>query len=223
TTCAPRCGSRRSPISAACGSTPTTASASARTVPPTSRSSTTRRCGRSRTCSSSAQGTPTRRCGRGGSPSRTGTDRRPSPSPATRQNVPALDRGRYASAEGTRRGAYVLNPDVQRPDIALLATGSELHLIVAAEGLLQRRGIRARLVSMPCWELFDEQPASYRDEVLPPTLAPRLAVEAGVSLGWPRWIPPRRALLTLHRHRASAPRGPVMRALGLTPGHVAPP
>ena len=146
---------------------------------------------------------------------------RPTALALTRQNVPTLDRGRYASAEGTRRGAYVLNPDVQRPDIALLATGSELHLIVAAEGLLQRRGIRARLVSMPCWELFDEQTASYRDEVLPPTLAPRLAVEAGVSLGWHRWIAPRGDLLTLDRYGASAPGDRVMRELGFTAEHVA--
>jgi transketolase len=146
---------------------------------------------------------------------------RPTVLALTRQSVPTLDRGRYAPAEGTRRGAYVLNPELERPDIVLLATGSELHLIVDAQALLERRGVRARLVSMPCWQLFDEQPAAYRDEVLPPDLAPRLAVEAGASLGWHRWIAPRGDLLTLDRFGASAPGDRAMAELGFTAAHVA--
>ena len=131
---------------------------------------------------------------------------RPTVLALTRQNVPTLDRGRFASRRGrSSRGAYVLNPEVDRPDLVLLATGSELQLIVAAEKLLAAQGIRARLVSMPCWELFDEQPAAYRDEVLPPTVGPRLAVEAGVSLGWHRWVGPRGDVLALDRFGASAP------------------
>jgi transketolase len=115
----------------------------------------------------------------------------------------------------------VLNPDVRDPQLLLMATGSEVHLIVAAEAALSRRGIRARLVSMPCWELFDEQPAEYRDQVLPPGLDARLAVETGVSLGWHRWIGRRGDLLTLDRFGASAPGGKLMTELGFTAEHVA--
>jgi transketolase len=146
---------------------------------------------------------------------------RPTALALTRQNVPTLDRGRFASAEGLRRGAYVLNPDVEQPDVVLMATGSELGLIVAAESLLAGRGIRARLVSMPCWELFDEQDAAYRDAVLPPGLGARLAVEAGVSLGWHRWVGSRGALVTLDRFGASAPGSRVMAELGFTAERVA--
>jgi transketolase len=146
---------------------------------------------------------------------------RPTALALTRQNVPTLDRGRFASAEGLRRGAYVLNPDVEQPDVVLMATGSELGLIVAAESLLAGRGIRARLVSMPCWELFDEQDAAYRDAVLPPALGARLAVEAGVSLGWHRWVGSHGALVTLDRFGASAPGSRVMAELGFTAERVA--
>jgi transketolase len=146
---------------------------------------------------------------------------RPTALALTRQNVPTLDRSRFAPADGLRRGAYVLNPDLDRPDVLLMATGSELGLIVEAEALLARQGVRARLVSMPCWELFDEQDGGYRDQVLPPSLPARLAVEAGVSLGWHRWIGARGALLTLDRFGASAPASRVIKELGFTTEHVA--
>ena len=146
---------------------------------------------------------------------------RPTVLALTRQNVPTLDRSAYAAADGLTRGAYVLNPGVARPDVILLATGSEVQHIVAAEQGLARQGVQARLVSMPCWELFDEQPADYRDSVLPPSVAPRLAVEAGVSLGWHRWVGPRGATLSVDRFGASAPGSDVMRALGFTAENVA--
>jgi len=146
---------------------------------------------------------------------------RPTVLALTRQNVPTLDRSAYATADGLTRGAYVLNPGVARPDVILLATGSEVQHIVAAEQGLARQGVQARLVSMPCWELFDEQPADYRDSVLPPSVAPRLAVEAGVSLGWHRWVGPRGATLSVDRFGASAPGSDVMRALGFTAENVA--
>ncbi len=139
----------------------------------------------------------------------------------TRQNVPTLDRSRLASAAGVRQGAYVLNPGVAEPHVLLLASGSEIHLAVAAVTLLAARGIRARVVSMPCWELFEEQPAAYRDAVLPPGIGARVAVEAGVGLGWHRWVGPRGDLVTLDRFGASAPAGRLMQDFGFTPEHVA--
>ncbi len=146
---------------------------------------------------------------------------RPTVLALTRQNVPTLDRNRLAPADGVRRGAYVLNPDCERPDVLLMATGSELGLIVQAEGLLASKGIRARLVSMPCWELFEEQDDDYRNTVLPPGLTARLAVEAGVPLGWHRWVGARGALVTLDRFGASAPAPRLMTELGFTAARVA--
>jgi len=146
---------------------------------------------------------------------------RPTALALTRQNVPTLDRTAYAPADGLVRGAYVLNPGVSRFDVVLIATGSEVQHIVAAAELLARRGVQARLVSMPCWELFDEQPADYRDRVLTPSVGARMAVETGVSLGWHRWVGPRGATLTLDRFGASAPGADVMRAFGFTAENVA--
>jgi transketolase len=132
----------------------------------------------------------------------------------TRQNVPTLDRTRFAPATGLGRGAYVLNPDVAKPAVVLIATGSEVQYIVAAEAVLASRGIAARLVSMPCWKLFEEQSADYRDAVLPPDVGARVAVETGVSLGWHRWVGPRGRLVTMDRFGASAPGPEVAKQLG---------
>ena len=130
---------------------------------------------------------------------------RPTALALSRQNLPVLDRARFAPAEGLKQGAYVLNPAVDRPQVILMATGSEVALVVAAADVLARSGIRARIVSMPCWELFDEQPDSYHTAVLPPSVAKRLAVEAGVSFGWHKWIGASGATHTLDRFGASAP------------------
>jgi transketolase len=146
---------------------------------------------------------------------------RPTALVLTRQNVPTLDRRVLAPADGVRRGAYVLNPRVDRFRGLLMATGSEVSLIVAAEALLRERGVLVRLVSLPCWELFDEQPSTYRDAVFPPDVTARLAVEAGVSLGWSRFTGPRGATLTLDRFGASAPGDRVYRELGFTAEAVA--
>ncbi|HWP66569.1 MAG TPA: transketolase [Candidatus Limnocylindria bacterium] len=147
--------------------------------------------------------------------------RRPTALVLTRQNVPTLDRTTLASPETLRRGGYVLNPQVTRFAAILMATGSEVHLIVEAEELLRQRGHTVRLVSLPCWELFDEQPADYRDAVLPPDVPVRVAVEAGASLGWSRFTGPRGATITLDRFGASAPGERVYRELGFTPEAVA--
>jgi transketolase len=143
---------------------------------------------------------------------------RPTAMALTRQNVPTLDRSAYASAEGLARGAYVLNPRaaVVPPDVILIATGSEVQLIVAAEPLLARKGIAARLVSMPCWELFEEQSAEYRESVLPKAMTARLAVEMGSSLGWERWTGSDGATVTLDHFGASAPGEVLIKEFGFT-------
>jgi transketolase len=141
---------------------------------------------------------------------------RPTALVLTRQNVPTLDRTVFASAEGTVRGAYVLNPAASQPDVILMATGSEVVLIVEAEKQLAAKGIRARLVSMPCWELFEEQAADYRESVLPDAVTARIAVEAGVSLGWHKWIGGKGTLVTLDHYGASAPAPKLMEEFGFT-------
>jgi transketolase len=146
--------------------------------------------------------------------------KRPTVLALTRQNVPTLDRAAYASAEGLLRGAYVLNPTLDRPDLLLLATGSEVQLIVAAEKLLAARGVRARLVSMPCWELFGAQPPAYRDEVLPPAVRARLSVESGVTLGWERWVGRDGDTIGIDRFGASAPGDKLLKEFGFTAEHV---
>jgi transketolase len=145
---------------------------------------------------------------------------RPTALALTRQNLPTLDRSELAPAENLRRGAYVLNPRVENPDILLLGTGSEVQLLVAAVKTLGEKGVRARVVSMPCWELFDEQAAEYRESVLPRRVTARLAVETGVSLGWHRWVGPAGATLTLDRFGASAPGGVILQKLGFTAENV---
>jgi len=139
----------------------------------------------------------------------------------TRQNVPVFDRTELAPAEGLRRGAYILADTPGRPDVILIATGSELQVALGARDLLAAEGIAARVVNMPSWELFDEQPRDYRDAVLPPDVTARLAVEAGVSQGWQRYVGPAGDVVALDRFGASAPYQVLMREFGFTPEHVA--
>src|SRR5213593_4467771 len=152
-----------------------------------------------------------------------GNRNRPTVLALTRQAVPTLDRSVYGSAEGLTRGAYVLNvrsESSRQPDIILIATGSEVQLIVTAEGRLAARGVKVRLVSMPCGELFEEQTPEYRESVLPSSVTTRLAVEAGRSLGWERWVGPGGAIIALDRYGASAPGDVVMKELGFTADRV---
>jgi transketolase len=134
----------------------------------------------------------------------------------TRQHVPTLDRGEYAPAEGLWRGAYVLNPGETAPELILIGTGSEVSLVVGAERVLRERGVRARIVSMPSWELFAAQDEAYRESVLPSSVTARLAVEAGRSIGWERWVGPRGDILAVDRFGASAPGDVVMKEYGFT-------
>ncbi len=145
---------------------------------------------------------------------------RPTVLALSRQNVPTLDRSTFASAEGLLKGAYVLNPQVQSPDVILIGTGSEVQHIVAAEKTLAEKGMKARLVSMPCWELFEEQSAEYRESVLPSSVTARLAVETGVSLGWHKWIGEKGGTVTLDRYGGSAPGGVLMKQFGFTAENV---
>lgn len=139
----------------------------------------------------------------------------------TRQSVPTLDRSQFAAADGLRRGAYILaDPAQGDPHMILIASGSEVGLIVAARQLLQERNIAVRLVSMPCWELFDAQPQDYRDSVLLPSVHVRLAVEAGVTQGWHRYVGDRGDAIGVDRFGASAPGPVVMREYGFTVDHV---
>jgi transketolase len=138
----------------------------------------------------------------------------------TRQNVPVLDSGALPISSGVRRGAYVLEAGGDKPDILLLATGSEVHLALEASKQLAGKGIKARVISMPCWELFLEQPQSYRDEVLPPGIRKRLAIEAGVTLGWWRWAGNEGDVIGIDRFGASAPGNVVMEKYGFSVDNV---
>ncbi|HSD18853.1 MAG TPA: transketolase [Anaeromyxobacter sp.] len=139
----------------------------------------------------------------------------------TRQNVPVLDRSRYAPASGLARGAYVLAdaPD-GRPELLLVATGSEVHLAVAAHEALAAEGVRVRVVSMPSWELFEQQPADYRASVLPPQVKARLAVEQASTLGWDRYVGSGGAVIGMHTFGASAPLRELQRKFGFTPDAI---
>jgi transketolase len=140
----------------------------------------------------------------------------------TRQAVPTLDRAKYAPAELLKRGAYVLNAEdgEANPDVILIASGSEVGLIVEAEPILRRAGVRPRLISMPSWRLFEEQPVEYRESVLPAAVTARLAVEAGSPLGWERWTGLEGAIIGVDRFGASAPGEIVMKEYGFTIDHV---
>jgi len=144
----------------------------------------------------------------------------------TRQKVPIIDRTKYAAASGLRRGAYVLaeaensSGKSEVPQLILLATGSEVSLTLAARETLQQEGIPTRVVSLPCWELFAEQSQEYRDEVLPPSVTARLAVEAGVALGWERYVGLAGDVIALDRFGGSAPGDVALRELGFTVENV---
>jgi transketolase len=139
----------------------------------------------------------------------------------SRQNVPTLDRAKFASAEGVQRGAYVLaDLGGVEPRLILLATGTEVSLIIGAGEKLAEEGIPVRLVSFPSWELFAEQDEAYRHSVLLPGVTARLAVEAGVRQGWERWVGDRGAILSLDRFGASAPYKAIFDHFGYTVENV---
>jgi transketolase len=134
----------------------------------------------------------------------------------TRQGVPVIDRVTYAPASGLTKGAYVLADADGTPDVILIATGSEVSLALEAREILSREGVDARVVSMPSWELFEAQPQEYKDSVLPPEVTARLAIEAGVTLGWDRYVGPQGAMHGIDHFGASAPYKVLMEQWGFT-------
>ena len=140
----------------------------------------------------------------------------------SRQALPTLDRTKFAPASGVAHGGYVLaEGEGGKPDVILLATGSEVHLALAAREELQADGISARVVSMPCWELFDRQSQQYREEVLPPSVKARVAVEQASTLGWDRYVGDHGAVVGMHTFGASAPLKQLLVKFGFTPDRVA--
>ncbi|MDT8388388.1 MAG: transketolase C-terminal domain-containing protein, partial [Thiogranum sp.] len=139
----------------------------------------------------------------------------------SRQGLPTLDRRRYAPADGLRRGAYLLSDAADgKPELILIASGSEVGLIVAAAERLQGEGVAVRLVSMASWELFEAQSQAYRDSVLPPSIPARLAVEAGATQGWHRYVGDRGDVLGVDHFGASAPGPEMLHRYGFTVENV---
>lgn len=139
----------------------------------------------------------------------------------TRQKIPILDRSRYSSAEGVSLGGYILNGiEHGQPDLIVMSSGSEVHLMVAAGALLAERGVKVRLVSMPSWELFALQSKQYRDHVLPPSVTTRLAVEAGVAQGWHQFVGDEGDVIAVEQFGASAPGEEMLKRYGFTVSNV---
>jgi transketolase len=140
----------------------------------------------------------------------------------TRQDVPVLDRSRYASATGLRRGGYVLaDAEGGDPEAILIATGSEVALALGAHEELGAEGVRSRVVSLPCWELFDRQDQAYRDEVLPPAVTARVSIEEASTIGWDRYVGSGGVKIGMHTFGTSAPLKDVQTKFGFTPDRVA--
>ncbi|WP_456463545.1 transketolase [Persephonella sp.] len=137
----------------------------------------------------------------------------------TRQNVPVLDPDKYPISEGVKKGAYILE-DAENPDLILIGTGSEVHVCLGAKDILEREGIKVRVVSMPSWELFFRQPDDYKREVLPEDL-PKVAVESGSSLGWKEIVGDKGIVIGMEGFGASAPGNELMERFGFTPENVA--
>jgi len=139
----------------------------------------------------------------------------------SRQNLVTLDRSVYKSASNLAKGAYVLaDLGGDKPQIILMASGSEVEIIVQAGSLLSAEGINVRLVSFPSWELFKAQSQSYKDSVLPPSISARIAVEAGVSMGWEQWVGSKGQIIAIDRFGASAPYKTLLKEYGFTPDNV---
>jgi len=138
----------------------------------------------------------------------------------SRQNLPVLDRENLAPASGVRRGGYVLWDTVATPEVIIMSTGSEVPIALEAGKLLREKGIKARIVSLPSWELFDAQPSKYRETVLPKSIKARISIEAGSPLGWERYVGDSGVVIGIPRFGSSAPGNVIYEKLGLTAQHV---
>jgi transketolase len=139
----------------------------------------------------------------------------------SRQAIPTLDRTKYASAAGVAKGAYVLaDAPGGKPDVILMASGTEVYLCVDAYEKLKAEGVNARVVSMPSWEIFEKQDAAYKESVLPSNVTARLSVELAATLGWERYVGPKGQMLGMHRFGASAPWKDLQKKFGFTPDAV---
>jgi transketolase len=139
----------------------------------------------------------------------------------TRQNVPTLDRARYAPASGLRRGGYVISdPELGPATVIIIATGSEVSLALLAQEQLAKDGVKVRVVSLPCWEAFEAQDRDYQASVLPRHIEARVSIEAGTTFGWSRYVGDRGVSIGLDRYGASAKGNVVMKELGFTPENV---
>jgi transketolase len=134
----------------------------------------------------------------------------------TRQNLPTLDRTKYAAASGVAKGAYVLADSPGKLDVILLGTGSEVSLCVDAYEKLKAEGVKARVVSMPCWEIFDQQDATYKESVLPSDVTARVSVEMAATFGWERYTGSKGRNIGMHRFGASAPLKDLLKYFGFT-------
>ncbi len=139
----------------------------------------------------------------------------------SRQKLDVLDRNRYAHADGLKHGAYILSDvDDGTPDGIIIATGSEVHIALEAQEMLKEDGIKARVVSMPCWEIFQGETQAYKESVLPPDITARVSVEAGITLGWERWIGSKGTALGITGYGASAPGDVNMEKYGFVPASI---
>jgi transketolase len=139
----------------------------------------------------------------------------------SRQLLPTLDRSKYAAASGVARGAYVLaDAPHGRPEVILIASGSEVSLAAQAHATLVGGGILCRLVSMPSWDIFEHEPQSYRDSVLPPDVTTRVAIEQASTFGWERYVGAKGAVIGMQTFGASAPLKALQQEFGFTADHV---
>jgi transketolase len=139
----------------------------------------------------------------------------------TRQKLPVLDRKELAPADGLQRGGYILWQATESPEVILIGTGSEVHIALEAGKLLEEKGISARIVSLPSWELFDAQPAEYKESVLPPKLRARVSMEAAATLGWERYVGSEGVAIGIDHFGASAPGRVIYEHFGLTAERMA--
>jgi transketolase len=139
----------------------------------------------------------------------------------TRQALPTIDRSTYAPASGVAKGAYVLaDAPGGKPDVLLIASGSEVSLCLEAAEQLKAKGIKARVVSMPSWELFEHQPQAYRDSVLPPAVTARVCVEQASTFGWARYAGLTGEIIGMKTFGASAPLKELQKKFGFTTDHI---